>query len=236
MYRVELPRVYELRDMAQISSSPDAYFQDFCKRLAESRVMLKHFRDIETDLQGLGAPAWEHLKVEVAPLLASKDDTRGWQSLFDKLNEAKGYNHLVNIGCTDVRFIPQSSVKGEKTPDLEGILAGVRVLCEVKTINVSDVEASRRASGAAGGVSGRLPEGFLNKLKSDLTVAQKQMAAYSSDSSAIRIAFVVVNFDDILHEYADEYSRQIFSFIETDAVPGIEIVLYTKPPFYSATA
>jgi hypothetical protein len=55
MYRNELTRVYELRDMAQTPPLPEAYFHDFDNKLRDSRVRLKHFRDIETELQGLDA-------------------------------------------------------------------------------------------------------------------------------------------------------------------------------------
>ena len=64
------------------------------KSLSERRPKLKQFRDIELDLQGLDAKAWAFLKSEVAPLLAAKDPKRGWQSLFDKLNQAKAFNYL----------------------------------------------------------------------------------------------------------------------------------------------
>jgi hypothetical protein len=124
MYRKQLPRVYELRDMAQSPPSPEAYFSDFDNKLQESSVRLKHFRDIEAELQGIDAPAWSYLKAQLAQLLAVRSAKRGWQALFDKLNEAKGYNHLVGIGCTNVEFVPVSSVNGQRTPDLRGVLAG----------------------------------------------------------------------------------------------------------------
>jgi hypothetical protein len=160
---------------------------------------------------------------------------RGWQVLFDKLNEAKGYNHLVSVGCTNVAFIPVSSERGKRTPDLQGDLAGTKVLCEVKTINISKVEATRRLTGAAGTINLQLPDGFFNKLKSDLEEASAQMAAYDSDSSVRRIVYVVANFDDNLNEYAGDYSAQIDSFIAANAMPQIEIVRHIKPRFYSAT-
>jgi hypothetical protein len=72
VYRRELPRVFELRDLVGQSLSPDAYFQSFEQSLSEIPQKLKQFRDIERDLQGLDADAWTFLKGEVAPLLAAK--------------------------------------------------------------------------------------------------------------------------------------------------------------------
>jgi hypothetical protein len=235
MYRKQIPRVYELHDMAQTPPSPEAYFSDFDAKLEDSRVRLKHFRDIEAELQGLDTAAWSYLKAQLKPLLAVRSKTRGWQPLFDKLNEAKGYNHLVSIGCTKVEFVPVSSLSGQRTPDLQGDFAGTRALCEVKTINMSEVEAIRRTNRAAGSISLQLPDGFFGKLKSDLVTAKSQMEAYASDGSGRKIAYVIVNFDDSLHEYAADYSGQIDSFIAANPMPPIEIVFDIKPPFYSAT-
>ncbi len=235
MYRNELARVYELHDIAQNPSSPDAYFSDFDNKLMESPLRLKHFRDIETDLQGLDTAAWDFFKKQLAPLLTVKSDNRGWQALFDKLNEAKGYNHLVRAGCANVRFIPVSSVSGQRTPDLEGISARTRVLCEVKTVNISEDEAIRRTNGAAGSISLKLPDGFFKKLKSDIETATSQIVAYDPDNSVRRIIYVVLNFDDNLHEYAADYSAQIDMFLAAIPVSKTEIVFHIKPPFYSAT-
>ena len=171
----------------------------------------------------------------LAPLLTVRIDKRGWQALRDKLNEAKGYNHLVELGCTNVRFIPVSSVENQRTPDVQGILAGMSVLCEVKTINISEVEAIQRTNGAARSINLQLKDGFFRKLKSDIKTAAAQMAAYDADNSARRIVYVVVNFDDNLHEYAAEYSAQIDTFVAANPVPSAEVVFHIKPPYYSAT-
>src|SRR5580692_4826758 len=94
VYRRELPRVFELHDVVQPSCSPQAYFQNFENSLLERPQKLKQFRDIERDLQGLDADAWTFLKSEITPLLPAKHPTRGWQLLFDKLNQAKEFNYL----------------------------------------------------------------------------------------------------------------------------------------------
>ena len=231
MYRKELPRVFELHDLAQPSSSPGAYFQNFEKSLSAIRPKLKQFRDIEQDLQGLDASAWAFLKSEVAPLLAAKDPKRGWQSLFDKLNQAKAFNYLKSAGYSNVRFVPPSPVKGQQAPDLKAD----GVLCEVKTVNASEVEAHRRFSGGVGTVTDSLDKGFFNKLTSDLRKAKAQMAAHSTGHDVKHIAYIIVNFDDRLHEYADRYQVQLGKYIADDPVPGLEVVVFDiKPPFYTA--
>jgi hypothetical protein len=140
LHRAQLPRVFELCDLVEQSSSPDAYFRYFEESLSAIPQKMKQFRDIERDLQGLDTDAWTFLKGEVTPLLVAKDSKRGWQSLFDKLNQAKAYNHLKDAGYLNIRFVSPSSVRGQQTPDLQADGA----LCEVKTINMSEIEADRR--------------------------------------------------------------------------------------------
>jgi hypothetical protein len=88
---------------------------------------------------------------------------------------------------------------------------------------------------AAWSISLQLPDGFFSKLTSHLETAKSQMAAYDADNSIRRIVYIIVNFDDNLHEYADDYSAQIYSFIAANHMPQIEIVFRIKPPFYSAS-
>jgi hypothetical protein len=152
------------------------------------------------------------------------------------LNEAKGYNYLVRIGCTNVSSVSRSLVPGKKTPDLQGSLGATKVLCEVKTINISEDEAARRKSGAAGSTLADLPDGIFKKLKSDLDTAGRQMTTYCPATGVKRIAYVIVNYDDSLHEYAPEYSKQIAALIATNPVPELEIFFDIKPPYYSAMA
>ena len=106
VHRRELPRIYELRDLLPNPPPPGAYFCDLDKSLAEIPQELRQFRDLESDLQGLNAAAWNFLKSELEPLLTAQDAKRGWQPLWDRLNQAKAYNHLKDAGYRNIEFIP----------------------------------------------------------------------------------------------------------------------------------
>lgn len=235
MYRTELPRVYELHDLIPMPAPPGAYFRDFEKTLGEWAIKRKLFGDIEEDLQGLDELAWLSFKKDIEPLLTVKDPKRGWQQLFDILNHAKAYNYLKRIGCANVRFVPVSRVSGQRTPDIEADLGSSKLLCEVKTINVSEIEASRRQDGGVGTTQALLDVGFFGKLTSDLRQAEAQMKAYCADAPAKRMVYVVVNFDDHLHEYAERYRAQIEQWVAGNPTPGLEVIFDIKPPFYTAT-
>jgi hypothetical protein len=234
VYRNELPRVFELHDLVRSPRPPDAYFDDFQKSLAEVPQKLRQFRDIEHELEGLDTTAWSDLKAEAAGRIAARDHNRGWQALFDILNQAKAYNYLKRIGCTNSAFIPRARAHRQKTPDLKAELGLLNVLCEVKTINVSEDEATRRQIGGVGTSTDRLEPGFFRKLTSDLTRAKDQMAAYRVDSATKMIAYVIINFDDLLHEYADRYEIQLNQYMAGTPVPGLEVVFDYRPAFYTA--
>lgn len=165
-----------------------------------NRIQAKHVRGIESDLQGLDVTAWELFKQDLLLLVKKHHPERGWQPLLNKLNEAKGYNYLVRIGCTDVQFIPRSS---SRTPDLKGRLGSNTVLCETKTINPSDDEFRAREGRSVRNIVIQLPIGFFNKLRSTLETARVQMTSYSQEADTKKIVYLVVNYDDILHECSD---------------------------------
>jgi hypothetical protein len=237
--RDKLRRIGEIRDGLTNPGSPNTYSLNFEDPNGVGLVELKRkqFADIEEDLSGLDSAAWKHLKPQVTHLFGTKDPIRGWQAAFDRLNEAKAYNHLLRLGVTDLKFIPQSTISGKKTPDLHGRLGQVRVLCEVKTINPSDNEAVVRHRGIVRDIQHRLPNAFFEKLAATLKAAGLQMASdCPTDTDIRRIVYVILNFDDSLHEYVEDYLEQLRSFVVAAPLPKAEIVFDVKPKYYFAMA
>lgn len=106
---------------------------------------------------------------EATPHLIKKSgaDGRGWQPLFDILNQTLAFGYLKRSHCTGVEFVPRSTKRGVETPDLRGSLNGMNVFCEVKTVNISDNEAMVRGELVARAVANALEDGFVSKLASD---------------------------------------------------------------------
>jgi hypothetical protein len=229
----ELRRISQLRAYSVKLNSPKAYFQADDDKLSNQRKR-KFFVALERELQGLDVEAWEFLKGEALPRLNAQHSKRGWQQLFDTLNEAKGYNYLVRIGCKEIKSIPRAKTDNVQTPDLRGFLGSATVLCEVKTINVSEDEANRFATGGVGTTPLYLEKEFFKKVSSVIHTAASQLLAVDKDLTSRRIVYVVFNFDDRLHEYAHEYHKQIEAFIAGASLPDVEVVLEVKPPFHSA--
>jgi hypothetical protein len=222
VFRTELPRLYELKDCIGDPASPEAYFQNFDHNLAGSEHIKNVYLRRERALQGLEAAAWKHLKGEASRFLTARHKHgRGWQQLFDVLNEAWAYNYLKSIGCTELNFIPRS---GLPTPDLEGFLGSDRILCEVKTINISDDEvAFRTGPMKARSIQTSLPPKFLERLRKKIKIAMRQMLAF--DSTCFHLIYINIVFDDFLAEHKETYFRQIDDDLLQISVRGVKIVI-----------
>jgi hypothetical protein len=80
VYRKQLPRLYELKDLIADPSALNAYFRDFERKLREPELLLEACR-WEEQLEGLDADAWRCLKSEATPYLERRDPGRGWHQL-----------------------------------------------------------------------------------------------------------------------------------------------------------
>ena len=232
MFRKRYPRIYELWDFVPSPHPPEAYFKDLDVSLAQISQKRKQYDDIESELAELDEAAWSFLKQEARPYVLKRDKHRDWQQLFDILNQAKAYGYLKREGCRDIAFIRRSTIDGQQTPDLKATGTEGPVLCEVKTLNVSKDEIDRMKTGGVGTTQVKLNDAFLKKLSATLSAAERQMVTYFP-GEARRVVYVIVNFDDRLHEYSDNYQHQIDDFMKFRQSPT-EAVFDIKPAFYTA--
>jgi hypothetical protein len=231
MFRKEFPRIYELRDQIKNPDSPNSCFKNFNEEF-QSEAMRMAFRSREDALQALDSSAWESLKKRASEYLTKWDEKkgRGQQQLIDVLNEALAYSFLKREGCSDIHFIPESAKKGEKTPDLEGTLGQNKVICEVKTINVSEGEALRRRGGRYlhDQPQVHLEPGFFGKLMDDITKAKEQMKAHAAGKEGRHIVYIVTNFDDFWGKNKEAYFQEIDQYLCKNIIHEIEIVFYNQ--------
>jgi hypothetical protein len=221
-------RILELREASIALNSASAYFRADDDKFTNP-MKLKRFAEIDRNLAMLPENAWKQIKVGLIKRIAERDPARGWQPLFDTFNEVRAYNYLQNMGCEDIRFIPRAKAKNLRTPDLGAVLNGTSILCEVKTINTSDEELHRRATGGAGSSSNVVDEKLLEKLSRDITATKNQMDAYKPD--ARKLAYVVINFDDWVGDCAEEHLAQIEDFFRHTLRPGVDLVADVQTSF-----
>ena len=223
-----LPRVFELKDLVEDPAHPHAYFQGFEQSLASRPLKLDAFLRLEGQLAYLDEQSWSDLKARAARHLVStsREEGRGWQQLCDALNEARAYGYLLRRGCTDIRFVAPGDTK---KPDLEAQLDGMAILCEVKTVNISDDQAARNQRMESEiflmKVTPSLPDEFLaNKLASTLERASQQLAGHDPARRARWIIYVVLNLDDLAVDYEVEQFRQIDDYLAAHPVADAEVV------------
>jgi len=219
-------RLYELKDAVPDSTHPDAYFQNFEKRLEESEHIRNQYMNVERPLEALDQHAWHDMLKRAAPLTVRRHATRGWQSLFDTLNEAKAYAYLQRLGCSDIAFIERAS---KRTPDLRAVLDGRRVLCEAKTVNLSQDETDRRDRIHRGeifatSVEASITSGMLNKVTSTLVHAIEQLDHEDPNRTARRFVFTVLHFDDWVGAYQTEYIAQLDAHLAANPITGAELL------------
>jgi hypothetical protein len=232
MSRAEFPRIYELIDGLKEPRSRNAYFQNFDVSIRNSPVKWKVFADVEAQLAGLKLNAWNDYKLRVGSLFENRHAERGWQAALNELHEANAYNYLTKLGCTSVEFVPRTEAR---TPDLRATLGKRVVLCEVKTINRSRDAVTAQRAQRAQTLQAELPDAFFNKLAATVRKADEQMAAYSNARDIKRIVYIVVQFDDWLHEQLPKYLDQMRQRVWDYLLPSLEIVFDVKPEFYFAT-
>ncbi|MCA0201227.1 MAG: hypothetical protein LCH56_10350 [Proteobacteria bacterium] len=208
-------RVKELVGAAQDARQPNSYARTFDSFVAASMVAREILAVYEQDLAILDDDAWRAMKAAAAKRLV-RNKAKGWEPLFDLLNEAKAYGYLRALGCANIQMIPPSYDR--KTPDLKAEIDGGLLLCEVKTINMSDDERTVRDAGPVS-----LSEEFMRgKLTWTLRAAKAQLDAFSS-TAARKLIYLVFNPDESLHGYADDYSLQLHAFLTASPLEDIDV-------------
>lgn len=202
-------------------------FYNFWETFYELPERAQAFSLIENELSVLDDISWCFLKEEAKKLCVKSDDKRGWNQLFEKLNEAKGYCFLKLIGCSDIRFIPRETRSNIETPDLVGCKNTSQVLCEVKTINISDDLISARINISGMSAQNKLTAGLTNKLKSTITKAASQLNTYSKSPDTEKYMYLVIAYDDDL-DYRNELNTQTRNLFNTTNLVGIDLVIHNE--------
>ncbi|MCF3641683.1 hypothetical protein LXM94_17055 [Rhizobium sp. TRM95111] len=224
----EFPRLHELRKLLPELLPQDAYFRGFETSVETCPAARKWFSDLERDLARLDSEAWESLKVKAKPYLTKRDKARGWQQLYDILNEAKAYIFLMDNDFLEVEFIPESKIKGKKTPDFKAYKNCTRVYLEAKTINFSNIEIARFNNNEIFRITPNLSNEFMKKVSSDIELSTNQINNYATETKFMKIIFINVNFDDRLNDGAEKYGHQIEKFLASSCYNDSEIVVVSR--------
>lgn len=227
-----LERIRELLAAAEDARKPASYARNFEKAFGASAGRQRILANYEQDLWALDAQTWRALTASAAKRLM-RNKGKDWEPLFDMLSEAKGYAYLKALGCTDIQMIPTSY--DYKTPDLRATLSGSLVLCEVKTINMSDDARTVRDVDPDSPAGGYLTEEFLRgKLTWTLRAAKAQLDAFALPAVR-KLIYLVFTPDESLDGYADDYAPQLKRFLKTLSMGGVEVEIFQFSQHRSGT-
>lgn len=219
-------RLSELASLHPLDDK-NSRFYNFWETFYDNPGRVQAFSLIENELSALDDSSWNFLKAEAKTLCVKSDERRGWSQLFEKLNEAKGYCFLKLMGCTNISFIHRETKNNIETPDLVGWKNTSQVLCEVKTINISDDLVSAKINMSGMSAQNTLTAGLTNKLKSTITKAVSQLNSYSKLPGTKKYIFLVITYDDEL-DYRNELNTQTRNLFNTINPIGIDLAIFNE--------
>ncbi len=175
--------------------------------------------------------SWQVMRRNVAERYNTGNDGggRGSHQVFDLLDEALAYQHLVDMGFEDVRLQPRLKAKGVTSPDIRFFTRGRQYCCEVKSIGESDANHKlfEEQSGFDPRIYERLDDQFFAKLNDVIKVARNQIARSGLEG----LVYLIVRFDDFTGRYASTYRGQIDAFFDEQPLKDNVIVRFGRNSF-----
>jgi hypothetical protein len=210
---VIVQRIKELIADIRTKYPDELFYKDFNAKIESIQEMRKCYEELEVHLSTVDIFSWNILKLKSISHYFDEREGSRKQGFFNILNESKAYSFLLKNNFTNLEFIPESN--NSKSPDIKGCLANHSILCEVKTICISNNEINKRkASDAFSPIDlySKLNDNFFGKLKSSIETAKTQIKEYSQ-SEAIGIIYLIINFDDWVGDFINNYKLQIADFL-----------------------
>ena len=204
-----MKRIHELITDIKTCHPNDGFFDNFAESCQLSHDKRKQYKIYNRALMMLDDESWLILKEKAIKHYFDHRKGQKKQGLFNQLNEAFAYRHLVNRGYNNVRFIKENN-KG-KRPDIEYMVDETKYYCEVKTLGISDDEINFRGSGSVidGSTYYCLGAGFLDvKFKKAVCDAWLQINQLGNEG----LVFVLIRFDDIALDHYSHYRKQLIRF------------------------
>jgi hypothetical protein len=166
----------------------------------------------------LEAECWQLLKRKAVDHFLDHREGQLKQGFFNQLNEAFAYAHLRRRGYSVVRMLPESRVR---QPDITFVHAGVKRVCEVKTVGISEDEIRRSESNVAysGEVYSKLSDQYITKLQKTVACATHQITSQGGEG----LVYLIVKFDDFTLTHYSTYRKQIVAALSACAAPWIYV-------------
>ncbi len=209
----EYPRLFDLFEASE-QCDKDNYFS-LMSNLTTRIYGAETYRKWEGILSQLDSIAFNCLVQKAKRAVSIRNDARGWEQLFNSLNEAKGYLYLKEKGYQSIVFVKETT---ESTPDLYAKSDNKSALLEVKTIRKSDVDIPRDRVWQGVDI---IPEGLKNKINNDFNKAIEQFNCFGRKVD-LSICYFIVSLDLALDMNQSNRDR-LAEYIESLAKPGVQL-------------
>lgn len=221
---MQMDKIKELIDEVVQLYPTDDFFRTFWSDIEVLESIRRKYIELNAYLSVIDTDSWRVLKAKAIEHFKDHREGQRKQGFFNQLNESKAYSYLKKSGCVNLRFIPEEK---NKTPDIEGKYQDNRILCEVKTIDISEDEINRRRNSEVYDISVycKLSKGFVNKFKSAFENAKSKFFDYSKTDKDILMVYFVISFDDFVGYYNENYEQQLKSIVN-DLDNHIHVVIH----------
>jgi len=218
------PRLFELYQRSN-KDDPKNYF-NFKELFTIAYLGAQAFQEIEQVLSRLDSTAWEKLSKKALAGVTADDPCRRYHQLFNLLNEARGYSHLLAEGYTHIEFIEDLT---GKSPDLFAKKDDSTAILEVKTVNQSDADIKNESlrKNEAIQVDPKLSEKFKTRIKRNIRDAREQLERYQNSANR-KIVFLFIFMESSQRTCGESYA-ELKTFIADQNTKDLEIFFQASP-------
>jgi len=213
-WKEEYPRLFELFESSDRECN-DNYFSHMNDEKTRKYGKASYMK-WENILSQLDSVAFKHLVSKSKRNVTVCHKYRGWEQLFNCLNEAIGYIYLKEQEYNEIDFIDESN---EERPDLFAKSEKKSALLEVKTIRKSDIDVLRDRAWKS---IDEIPEGLKSKIISDVNKAKSQFDSFGVEVNH-KICYIIISLD-LAIDMNKTNRDKINKFIDAIDNSGIEIV------------
>ncbi len=213
-----MKRIRELIAESRSRYPDDDFFSNFESLCKIDKARKAWYQCYDRALLTLDSKSWKLLKEKALQHFLDHREGQKKQGFFNQLNEAFAYRYLINMGYSNIRFIPED--KGRR-PDIGYDFNGLQMYCEAKTLSISDDEITRRAGNEVhdGFVYTSLSDGFINKFTEAYKLAKQQIDALGSHGTV----YIMIYLDDFTLDYYQMYRKQLIEFSITSGFNNLFI-------------
>lgn len=206
------PRLGAIFEIAASNYPTDNYLEEVNLIVDELPNSRWYYQKYEQALRTLDDQSLKALSEKAVNHFGERRVEQEYQPFFDQLNDCFAYEFLLKRNCRNILILQENKISKAKSTDLIFQWKEQKMCCEVKTIGRSDydLKSFKYEKLFDTSIYKSLQNGFLDKLREKLKIAQTQIASYGKSG----LVFIIVSFDDFTLQYYGNYRTQILKVLK----------------------